>query len=160
MPVDFEFKASVHYQVAMCQVASLPSHVHSGYKDEVRIACIEDWYVNMRLLIEFFKIQGHNTTRDFTAPADFIPRITKAKKKHLIMIWEASSSLVSHLSTARNVINKFPFAPYEIKDLKNSVEILLEISRQFAGYLHTKDQTVGMVIDHMNKHVQLELDKI
>ena len=125
-----------HYRIAILQIASLAREVHKEYPNQVRIACIEDWYVNMRLTIEFFKIKQNKPDKDFTAPLNFHVVITSEQRAFLEDIWDISSSHVNHLGLDRANYASTKNTPFLESELIEASSLILEMSIQFEKYLY------------------------
>ncbi|MER6914336.1 hypothetical protein ABT354_21915 [Streptomyces sp. NPDC000594] len=107
-----------------------------GVADAVRVACIESFWVNVRLLAEFL-VKGTDV-RDWQAQ-DFAPGWTPADREadtRMREAWTLASQHVMHLSKARTPEHLADIEPVVAEDYQKIAQDCHVIYRDFHARIH------------------------
>lgn len=147
------------YSHALTTVSKLPYFIHSKSLDNVvEIACLEAWYINMRLICEFYGIGSRDSEKDFKAWHFAQTGISKEVKRELQVIWDISSKLVSHLSKDRNSEKYKVDVDYSLTNMIRLVNIVLSVSESFEKSLEAADSEFRNLIHFANVAARTELN--
>jgi hypothetical protein len=124
---------------ALNMLAELPSHAEdSGLPPVVRAACLESYFINLRLTFEFI---GVKRDRNQISRHDFLQDWKPAsgeKLKILALQYGFASEQVAHLSKKRTFPQGSPITPHPIKMFTLTV-LVFDLMREFADALTAED---------------------
>lgn len=130
MPDDGSLSHVVsRFSNALRMVASLIPFVEdSRLPSVVRIACIEDWYLNYRLLIEFLLA---TPPRNCATPQDFLPCWTSAtqSRQDLLRDYGTSSEDFAHIGNPRG--RQIP-SGVSSSDLRAKANSIVAVAEEFS----------------------------
>lgn len=107
-------------------VVELPRSRDRATTPTIEIACLEAWFVHMRLLIEFFGLKpGGDSIKDFSAKSAFWK---PERDQELCDLWVTASQHVVHFSLART-----PDLIEDIAAFDVSTENLERLARKVLG---------------------------
>jgi hypothetical protein len=111
---------------AIDMLAALPGEMATATSAVLYVACMEDFLVHARALIEFLHVHSPNRRLDFTAE-DFgwTPPPDLVKSPRLEAVWTAASQNLVHFSKERA-----PASVYNIRRFDTSVENLRSIATE------------------------------
>lgn len=147
---------------AIMMASKLPQKVYENYEGVVRVACIESWFTNMRLLCEFFGVAGNggHADRDYKAK-DFAPvSIDQDVEKDMRNLWTLSSKLVIHISKDRHELLKLENFDFSQEFMKNSALQILAISLNWAKNLRDFGSEIEPLVSSANELALKELRKL
>lgn len=120
-------------------IGDIPSQLENPINETIRVALIECWFINCRLLIEFLELHGcERKSYDFgSRDLGWTPNPIEDEWKKL---YDISSKWVAHLSLDREIkdwagIDDFHISTNNLRDLSRN--LLAEYSK-FVDYLEAK----------------------
>jgi hypothetical protein len=139
------------FQHVLNSVAKLPSYYHNPELEMIlRNACLEAWFVNLRALIEFFEIKGHDyksRTKDYKYSQYVRVKITHKKNDLLLKAWQISSKSVVHLSKYRGADVEGLDFDLSIENMLEHVEVILEMTSDFLEALKTESKEEAFLVE-------------
>lgn len=133
-------------------VAALPRARNQAETPTVQIACLEAWFIHMRLLIEYFGLKpGGESTKDFSARAALW---TPEPDQELNELWVTASQHVVHFSAARS-----PDLIQDIEPFDVSTENLERLARNVLTVANTFVQALEDHGDVTAQSLRVALDE-
>jgi len=135
------------YNHALQMISKLPSLIHSvEIRGHLAIACLEAWYINMRLVSEFFGIGSADKGYDYKAIhfAEF--DMSEEDEADLTKVWNISSKLVAHLSFERNPEKSDLEPDYSYEEMIRLVKIVIRVSESFERNLESVDAALASMV--------------
>jgi hypothetical protein len=130
---------SVGHALLMC--AWLPDARESARDSIVQIACLEAWFVNVRLIVEFLGLGGKGGDKDFSAKSfGFeLPGAAHAEYGALNDLWLVASQQVVHFSKQRTPekLADLDEMDVSVTSLRSHVEVLLGLFDLFVTHLES-----------------------
>lgn len=127
--------AAVEVAHALNMLAELPSHADdSTLPLVVRAACLESYFVNLRLIFEFI---GGRRGRHQIHRHDFLPDWEPARSEKWKTLREQygfASEQVAHLAKKRTLPGGSPITPYPVKMFMITL-LVFEVMHEFAAAL-------------------------
>lgn len=122
-------------------IQELPKWVNSDIEPVLQIAALEDWFTNIRLIGEFYRISGKDKSSDFSVN-DFFPDfvIDEEHKKELNELWLIASKHVSHLSRERLPEENVPVDPFDFT-LENLTRISIYVHQIYNDFKERLNET-------------------
>ena len=128
--------AAVGHSLTM--VAALPEERASADSVVAQFACLEAWFVHMRLLAEFFGISGRGSNKDFSCESFGWDR---AEDEMLNDIWAVASRHVVHFSVQRTPERVRELEPFDesLSNLRMLTWRMFGIAEAFVEHLESTD---------------------
>jgi hypothetical protein len=123
---------------AFYMVANLPRFINSKIEPILQFAALEDWFVNMRLIIEFFRLSSSGNQKDFSIDTYSAAAICPDDaRREMNEIWLIASKHVVHFSHERTELEKVQDNPFDFsnENLKRLVDILVDVAQNFEKQL-------------------------
>jgi len=144
-------------------VANLPHFVNSKIEPILQIAALEDWFVNMRLVIEFFRLNSSGSQKDFSIDTFPVAAVCpEAVRLEMNEIWLIASKHVVHFSHERTELEKVQgnLFDYSNQNLKRLVEILVDVAQNFEKQLQLLDSQQANLIKVMHEQATKSLSTL
>jgi hypothetical protein len=115
-------------------VRELPKWINSDIEPILKIAVLEDWLTNIRLVAEFYRISGSDKTSDFSVN-EFVPdfRIDEEYRAELNELWLLATKHVSHLSRERLTNENQTMEPFD-DSLENLTRICTYVDKIYFDF--------------------------
>ena len=123
---------------AFYMVSNLPQFINSKIEPILQYAALEDWFVNMRLIVEFFRLSSIGNQKDFSIDTYSVAAICPDEdRREMNEIWLIASKHVVHFSHERTDLEKVQDNPFDHsnRNLKRLVEILVDVAQNFEKQL-------------------------
>lgn len=110
-------------------IDELPKWVNSEIPFELQVAALEDWFTNIRLICEFYRISGREKSTDFSV-LNFLDSfdVEVETAKELNEIWLFASKHITHLTNDR-----IPIEGEEVEIFDYSLENMNRICKLIGG---------------------------
>ena len=123
---------------AFYMVSNLPQFINTKIEPILQYAALEDWFVNMRMIIEFFRLSSTRNEKDFSIDTYSVAAICPDDaRREMNEIWLIASKHVVHFSHERTNLEKVQDNPFNSsnENLKRLVEILVDVAENFEKQL-------------------------
>ena len=158
---DFIRFASLSH--AFFMAANLPRYINSKIEPILQIASLEDWFVNMRLLIEFFRLNSNGNPKDFSIETFSVSaNCPPEMRKEMNEIWLIASRHVVHFSDERTVVenNENYIFDSSNSNLKRLVADLILVATNFQKQLSALDHEQAIQMRAMLEQAELSLSEL
>lgn len=128
---------------SFAMVAGLPRARKEAETPTVQIACLEAWFVHMRLLIEYLGLKpGGESTKDFSARAALW---TPEPDQELSDLWVTASQHVVHFSVARTPDLIKDIEPFDVsaENLERLARNVLMVASTFVQALEDHEDVTA-----------------
>jgi hypothetical protein len=147
------------YNHALQMISKLPSLIHSGeIRGHLAIACFEAWYINMRLVSEFFGIGSADKGYDYKAIQYAEFDMSAEDKADLTKVWKISSKYVAHLSFERNPGKSDLKPDYSYEEMIRLVKIVIRVSQSFEKNLESMDDALATMVHVANTTANTQIN--
>lgn len=130
---------SVGHALLMC--SWLPDARESAKEPILEIACLEAWFVNVRLIVEFLGLGGTGGDRDFSARSFGYELSEDAHSEYVALndLWLVASQHVVHFSNQRTPAKLADLDEMDVSvtSLRSHVEVLLNLFDLFVTHLES-----------------------